>query len=158
MNGDLNVWFSPLNLERPIIPYGRACMCVMYQWYYYRYNQDKMRTILATAVIACFFAVPTLSQFNFGCVTRLADLASCTTRLATATSNSTDFCNDCGNTLVSYYRDCTSGVGVDTVTAGDLWPKNLIMINCIYLHAGNHVTLLYIAGMKLKLGDSMHGS
>ena len=80
-----------------------------------------MRTILAIAVVTCFLAVPTLSQFGqfTNCATRLASLGNCIARLATATRNSTDFCNDCGNTLVSYYRDC-GGASVNTVQAGDL--------------------------------------
>ena len=81
--------------------------------------KDKMRTILAIVVISCFFAVAT-SQFSFDCATRLADLGNCITRLGTATQGQTDFCNECGNPLVSYYRDChaANGVGVDTVQAG----------------------------------------
>ena len=76
-----------------------------------------MRTILAIVVISCFFAVAT-SQFLFDCTTRLADLGSCITRLGTATQGQTEFCNECGNPLVSYYQDCVDGNGVDAVQAG----------------------------------------
>ena len=103
-----------------------ACVSYMHKDYYDYYAmiidiiKNKMRTILAIAVITCFFAVPISSQFNLNCVNRLTDLGSCITRLGTATLDSTDFCNECGNSLVSYYRDCAGGVGVDSVQAGDL--------------------------------------
>ena len=74
-----------------------------------------MRTILAIVVISCFFAVA-MSQSD--CTTRLRDLGSCIIRLGTATQGQTEFCNECGNQLVSYYRDCEDGVGVDVVQRG----------------------------------------
>ena len=75
-----------------------------------------MRTILAIVVISCFFAVAASQSLD--CITRLADLGSCITRLGTATLGQTEFCNECGNSLISYYRDCAGGNGVDTVQAG----------------------------------------
>ena len=79
-----------------------------------------MRTILAIAVITCFFAVPISSQPNLDCANRLVDQGSCITRLRTVTTGNTDFCNECRNSLISYYRDCAAGFGVDVVQAGDL--------------------------------------
>ena len=73
-----------------------------------------MRTILAIAVISCLFVV---ASSQFGCVTRATDVASCVSQLGSNTDVDA-FCRNCGNTLVSYYRDCTGGVGVDQVQAG----------------------------------------
>ena len=76
-----------------------------------------MRAILTITVISCFFiGAHSLLQ----CATRLVNLGTCTTRLATASQGSiiTDFCNECGNSLVSYFRDCTGGTGVEQVQAG----------------------------------------
>ena len=88
--------------------------------------RDKMKAILAIAVISCFFIV-THSQ-NLQCVTRLANLGTCITRLATATQGSTDFCNECGNSLVSYYQDCAGGAGVEQVQTGKF---NFLNLNVI---------------------------
>ena len=77
-----------------------------------------MKAILAIAVISCFFIVAHSQSLQ--CATRLANLGTCTTRLATATQNSADFCNECGSSLVSYFRDCTGGTRVEQVQAGKL--------------------------------------
>ena len=82
-----------------------------------------MRIILAIVVISCFFAVAT-SQLSPECSTRFTDLSSCFTMLRTAQATPgqtpTEFCNECGNSLVSYDRDCAGGVGVDAVQTGIL--------------------------------------
>ena len=79
-----------------------------------------MRTILAIVVISCFFAVA-MSQ-SADCTNRASDLANCVSRLGTDAGQGqtavTEFCNECGNQLVSYYQDCTNGVGVDGVRTG----------------------------------------
>ena len=75
-----------------------------------------MRAILAIAVISCFFIVAHSQSLQ--CATRLVDVGTCISRLATANQGSTNFCNECGNSLVSYYRDCTGGAGVEQVQAG----------------------------------------
>ena len=77
-----------------------------------------MKVILAIAVISCFFIV--VHSQSLQCVTRLANLRTCSARLATvqAIQNSTDFCNECGNSFVSYFQDCTGGAGVEQIQAG----------------------------------------
>ena len=77
-----------------------------------------MKAILAITVIFCFFIVAHSQSLQ--CATRLANLGTCTARLATAIQNSTDFCNECDNSLVSYFQDCTGGTGVEQVQAGKL--------------------------------------
>ena len=89
--------------------------CIHYQ------IKDKMRTILAIVVISCFFAVA-MSQ-SADCANRASDLSNCISRLATAASQGqvTEFCNECGNTLYSYYEDCLGGA--DPVRAGIIESK-----------------------------------
>ena len=112
-----------------------------------------MRTILAIAMITCFFAVQTSALID--CIRRLAALGHCIGLVALYTDNEdgasvTEFCSECSNSLISYARECDSSpYEVDDVKAGDLWSKSLIMISCyILLHARNHAALLYIAGMN----------
>ena len=77
-----------------------------------------MRAVVAIAVISCLFVVAHSIDFDFGCATRFTNLAGCIARQAAGVSrNNTDFCNDCGNTLVSYDRDCLNGAGVDAIQA-----------------------------------------
>ena len=71
-----------------------------------------MRAFLAIAVISCFFVVASSQSLN--CLSRASDLATCISRLGTSTDTQA-FCNECGNSLVSYYQDCANGVGVDQV-------------------------------------------
>ena len=92
----------------------RACLDIMIT-ISIMHTLDKMRTILAIVVISCFFAVA-MSQSD--CATRVTDLSNCITMLGTNTQDRTAFCNECGNQLISYYQDCTNGVGVDAVRAG----------------------------------------
>ena len=78
-----------------------------------------MRAVVAIAVISCLFVVAHSIDFDFSCATRLANLAICIARQAAGISrNDTDFCNDCGNSLISYKRDCVDGVGVDIIQTG----------------------------------------
>ena len=114
-----------------------------------------MRTILAIAMITCFFAVQTSSLLSFDCTRRLVALGHCIGMVALYTDNEdgasvTEFCSECSDSLISYARECdTILYEVDDVRAGDLWSKSLIMISCyILLHAENHAALLYIAGMN----------
>ena len=89
---------------------------VLYLGFFYNTDSDKMKTILAIVVISCFFVVA--SSQSSDCVNRLNDLASCLSMVGQST-DTTAFCNDCGNKLVSYYRDCTGGVGVDAIKQGN---------------------------------------
>ena len=74
-----------------------------------------MRTILAIVVISYFFAVA-MSQ-SASCVARAnaANLANCIASLALARAGTlnqgdqTEFCNECGNSLFSYYQACVNG-------------------------------------------------
>ena len=76
-----------------------------------------MRIILAIVVISCFFAMAT-SQSD--CDTRRENLNSCLSRLASAAvqGQTTDFCNECGNSLVAYEQNCEGGAGVAAVQRG----------------------------------------
>ena len=71
-----------------------------------------MKVLLIVAVISCFFLVATAQN----CVQRATDLSSCLSRI---TAGGDDFCNTCANTLISYYQDCASGVGVDAIKQGE---------------------------------------
>ena len=73
-----------------------------------------MKALFVVAVISCIFLVASART----CVERTADNTNCVSLLTTAlgtNSTSAKFCDDCGNTLVSYYQDCFSGVGVNNV-------------------------------------------
>ena len=74
-------------------------------------SKDKMRAILAIAVISCIFNMASSKS----CQDRATDLATCIARLATATDDDDAFCRECGNSLVAYYQACANGVGVDEV-------------------------------------------
>ena len=82
----------------------------------------KMKIILTVAVVACFLAVATAQLPNLNCVTRVTEVASCVTRLGSAIAGGDNdaFCNECGNSLVSYYNDCTGGVGTSAVQQSKL--------------------------------------
>ena len=78
-----------------------------------------MKAIVAITVISCLFIAAHSIDFDFNCATRLANLADCIARQTAGVSrNDTEFCNDCGNSLISYTRDCVDGVGVDVIQAG----------------------------------------
>ena len=70
-----------------------------------------MKTVLVIAVIACLFVVG-LAQTQSQCVTQANDLSSCISMVA---SGGSTFCNNCASQLISYYNQCTNGVGVDAV-------------------------------------------
>ena len=73
-----------------------------------------MKALFVVAVISCIFLVASAQT----CAERTNDVATCVNEIATAlttNSTSTTFCDTCGNTLVSFYQDCASGVGVDNV-------------------------------------------
>ena len=74
----------------------------------------KMKTVLAIVVVSCFLAVASAQS----CAERAIQLSFCISRVATAATDATSFCQECGNTLISYYQACTNGVGVSTVKAG----------------------------------------
>ena len=76
-----------------------------------------MRTILAIVVISCFFVVA--SSQSLSCINRATDLATCISRLGTST-DTTAFCNDCANKLISYYDDCVGGAGKAAVQQGKI--------------------------------------
>ena len=75
-----------------------------------------MKAILVFAVITCLFVVGQAQNQN--CATRLTGLSSCTAQLAA--SGGGNFCGDCANQLISYYRDCANGNGVDAVQRSKL--------------------------------------
>ena len=74
-------------------------------------NSKKMKALLVIAVMTCVFVIGQVQ--NSDCVSRLSGLSSCTSQLAA--NGGGNFCNDCANQLISYYRDCTNGVGVAAV-------------------------------------------
>lgn len=81
-----------------------------------------MKVILAITVVCCFFAAAS-AQNLAECAQRTSDAAACVGRqgpvlVANNTDSDASFCGDCGNLLVSFYRDCASGVGVSDVQRG----------------------------------------
>ncbi len=76
-----------------------------------------MKAIIAIAVISCLFVVA--SSQSLDCIRIAGELATCISRLGT-TTDTASFCNDCGNSLVRYYRDCAGGAGVAQVQQGQL--------------------------------------
>ena len=84
-----------------------------------------MRTILAIVVISYFFVVA--SSQSSDCGSRANNVATCISRLSSSTDIQA-FCNECGNKLVSYYRDCAGGVGVDAVKQGKFLQLDLIVV------------------------------
>ena len=74
-----------------------------------------MKVILGLVVIACMLAA--VSAQSLDCIRRTAETASCATQLI---SPGSDFCDDCGSSLISFYKDCGNGIGVDQVEKGKL--------------------------------------
>ena len=73
-----------------------------------------MKTIIAVIVTtSCFLAVAS-AQSAANCARRATQIANCQSRLASVTDEEA-FCRECGNAVVSYFQDCTGGVGVDQV-------------------------------------------
>ena len=71
-----------------------------------------MKTVLAIAVVTCFFVVGLAQVSAQDCVSRARDLASC---LSSVNSDGDNFCSSCANRVISYYRECANGIGVDTI-------------------------------------------
>ena len=72
-----------------------------------------MKTFLVISVTTCLFVMG-LAQNMQECTTRFSDLSSYPTTL-TAGGGGGNFCDDCANQLISYYEDCTNGVGITGV-------------------------------------------
>jgi hypothetical protein len=94
-----------------------------------------MKIVLVVAVIACLFVVG-LAQNLTQCATRLTGLTSCISRMGTGGDN---FCSECPRRLISYYRDCANGSGVDAVQQRKFssWLnllKIIIIINLVIDH------------------------
>ena len=75
-----------------------------------------MKALLAIAVMTCVFIVGQAQNSN--CVSRASELSSCISQLGA--SDVGNFCNNCANQLISYYRDCANGAGVDAVQRSKL--------------------------------------
>ena len=75
-----------------------------------------MKAVIAIAVVTCFLGVAS-AQDPAQCASRQTQLRSCISMFS-AGSGTTAFCNDCANTLISYYNDCAKGVGVSAVQKG----------------------------------------
>ena len=69
-----------------------------------------MKTLLAIAVVTCLFVVGLAQVPNQRCLDRATDLASCQ-----SSPGGDNYCNDCANKLINYYRECTNGIGVEGV-------------------------------------------
>ena len=82
----------------------------------------KMKAVLAIVVVACFLAVA--SAQNLNCAQRALDLANCIRMAGTTVTDATTFCNNCGNSLISYFNDCTNGVGTAGVRTSK--PKAIV--------------------------------
>ena len=78
-----------------------------------------MKTIIAVTMIFCFFATVSAQSADCG-ADRVRGVASCASRIATATNDLTTFCNDCGNQYISYLNDCSNGLGVDQIRQREL--------------------------------------
>ena len=74
----------------------------------------KMKAVIAIAVVACFLAVAS-AQGVTDCANRAAELAPCASKLS---AGGAAFCQECANSLISYYNDCANGAGVSTLQAG----------------------------------------
>ena len=72
------------------------------------------KAIIVIAVVACFLAAAS-AQNPMECGTnRAAQLANCLGQVGTGGSA---FCTNCRSSLISYYNDCTNGVGTAGVNA-----------------------------------------
>ena len=88
-----------------------------------------MKTLLVIAVMTCVFVMGQAQTPDSDCQSRLSGLSSCISQLANAGG---DFCDNCANQLIDYYRDCADGMGVDAVqrgklTSAEIW-LNIIII------------------------------
>jgi hypothetical protein len=89
-----------------------------------------MKAVLVVAVITCLFVVG-LTQ-NHNCISRATGLSSCLAQVGTGGGN---FCSECASKLISYYRDCANGTGVDAVQQRKFssW-LNFIIISLVIDH------------------------
>ena len=71
------------------------------------YSKRMNSAVLIVAIITCVFVAGQAQTQN--CVTRLAGLNSCTSQLLPGATQAGDFCSDCNDRLISYYRDCLNG-------------------------------------------------
>ena len=91
-----------------------------------------MKTIIAIAlVISCVCAVASAQS----CTEQAASLVSCINMLSTG---GTSFCNDCGNPLFRYYRDCLGG-NTTPVTTSEFNKHSfsilLLRVLCMYYYS-----------------------
>ena len=82
---------------------------ILHNKLYYNYNSKRMKAVLVIAVITCVFIMGQAQIPNQSCVTRANELASCTSQLAPGGTQTGNFCNDCDDRLISYYRECFDG-------------------------------------------------
>lgn len=88
-----------------------------------------MKAVLAIAVFACFLVA---ASARLDCATRVNSLGSCIARVAQThgSDNVLSYCRECGNSLVSYFHDCTNGVGVDDVKASKSKACGAMIVQC----------------------------
>ena len=79
-----------------------------------------MKAVLAICVISCLLVVGYAIDIGntASCVTRAGELGSCIARRLSAIIDD-NFCADCANSLVGYYRDCTGRDDVDSLLEGE---------------------------------------
>ena len=72
--------------------------------------------IAIAAVISCLWVIASAQS----CEDQAKQLASCISQLAVAaiSGNTASFCNNCGNPLYVYFRNCVDGGDVTPVTRG----------------------------------------
>ena len=112
---------------------------ILYLGFFYNTDSDKMRTILAIVVISCFFVVA--SSQSLSCINRATELANCLSMVGQST-DTTAFCNDCGNSLIRYYQDCANGAGVDAVKQGKIL-QLIILVFAARFNSYNNVTQFF---------------
>ena len=88
-----------------------------------------MKIVFAIAVVTCLFVVGLAQVPSQECVNKLTSLSSCTAALG---SGGDGFCGDCANRLISYYRECADGVGVDQVQRRKLITSIAMMMSYSY--------------------------
>lgn len=76
-----------------------------------------MKVILVFAIITCLFIVGSGQIPNQECInrSRATELASCISQAAAPGARRGSFCGDCATQLISYYRECLNGTGVDAI-------------------------------------------
>ena len=76
---------------------------------------NAMKSVIAIALFISCLCVLASAQDTVNCLQQASSLASCVTRLSE--SGGDDFCNECGNPLFRYYRDCIGSTSA--VTQGE---------------------------------------